>query len=130
LDGFRGGRWRFADAGELKAFLVRATRNRFLNYLRHLRGSLAHERPWDGAVPEPTDDHGERPSESARIEDLWQAILAECPPRHRELLRLKREGLSLAELATRSGLHESSIRRILYDLAWKFAAASAAGEIL
>jgi RNA polymerase sigma-70 factor (ECF subfamily) len=44
-----------------------------------------------------------------------------CPPAHRELLQLKRQGLSLAELAARTGLHASSIRRILYTLARRFA---------
>jgi RNA polymerase sigma-70 factor (ECF subfamily) len=44
------------------------------------------------------------------------------PKSMRELLRLKREGHSLAEIAARTGLHESSVRRILYELARKLAA--------
>ncbi len=44
-----------------------------------------------------------------------------CPPAHRDLLDLKRRGFPLAEIATRTGLHESSVRRILYDLARKLA---------
>jgi RNA polymerase sigma-70 factor (ECF subfamily) len=48
-------------------------------------------------------------------------MLAECRPAHRELLQLKREGLSVAEIASRTGLHEDSIRRILRDLACRIA---------
>jgi RNA polymerase sigma-70 factor (ECF subfamily) len=52
---------------------------------------------------------------------MWQQILELCPERHRGLLELKRQGLSLAEIATRTGLHQGSVRRILYDLAARMA---------
>ncbi len=45
-----------------------------------------------------------------------------CPPAHRDLLELKRQGFPLAEIAARTGLHESSVRRIVYDLQRKLAA--------
>jgi RNA polymerase sigma-70 factor (ECF subfamily) len=45
----------------------------------------------------------------------------QCPPAHREILVLKRQGLLLSEIAARTGLHEGSIRRILYDLARRLA---------
>jgi DNA-directed RNA polymerase specialized sigma24 family protein len=48
---------------------------------------------------------------------LWKRMLEQCTPDHREILILKRQGLLLAEIAARTGLHEGSIRRILYDLA-------------
>ena len=57
--------------------------------------------------------------------DVWAQLLALCPQSHRELLRLKRQGYPLAEIAARTGLHESSIRRILYDLARRFASLQA-----
>ncbi len=40
---------------------------------------------------------------------------------HREILFLKRQGLLLTEIAARTGYHEGSIRRILYDLARRLA---------
>ena len=55
-------------------------------------------------------------------------MLALCSPAHHELLRLKRQGLRLAEIAARTGLHESSVRRILYDLARRYAERPAAGR--
>jgi RNA polymerase sigma-70 factor (ECF subfamily) len=117
LEGFRSGAWKFADSASLRAFLLRATRNRFLNRLRDHRHSLAHEKPLEGALNGALHSAEPRPSELAQADDLWDRLLALCPPEHRELLRLKREGLPLAELAARSGLHPSSVRRILYQLA-------------
>ena len=51
-------------------------------------------------------------------------MLALCPPAHRPLLDLKRQGCSLAEIAAQTGLHPSSVRRILYELARRLAVAS------
>ena len=48
-------------------------------------------------------------------------MLEECSPAHREILVLKRQGLLLTEIAARTGMHEGSIRRILYDLARRLA---------
>jgi RNA polymerase sigma factor (sigma-70 family) len=118
--------WHFTDVVSLRAFLIKAARNRFIDRLRQVRRALEHERPLteedlkDGPPsPQP------RPSEVAQAEDLWEEMLALCPPTHRELLRLKRQGLPLAEIAARTGLHESSIRRILYGLAQRLAARKA-----
>ncbi len=62
-----------------------------------------------------------RPSQVVQADELWESILDDCPAAHREILRLKREGLPLAEIAARSGLHEGSVRRIIYDLARRLA---------
>jgi RNA polymerase sigma-70 factor (ECF subfamily) len=48
-------------------------------------------------------------------------MLEICPPQHRELLALRREGLPLGAIAERTGLHESSVRRVLYELAARLA---------
>lgn len=44
-------------------------------------------------------------------------MLKACPPAHHQLLEMKRAGASLAEIAERTGMHESSVRRILYQVA-------------
>jgi RNA polymerase sigma-70 factor (ECF subfamily) len=122
LEGFRSSGWHFTDAAHLRAFLVKVTRNRFIDRLRQLRQSAEHEEPLfesherkRAVAPDP------RPSEVAQAQDLWQQLLGLCPEGHREVLRLKREGLALDEIARRTGLHPSSIRRILYDLAHRLA---------
>ncbi len=121
VHGFRQGRWHFADAAHLRAFLVKVTHNRFLNRIRRHRRSLEHTQPMaaqpDSAGPAVA---AARPSEIAVAEDLWEHMLAQSPPSHQEVLRLKRQGLPLAEIAARTGLHESSVRRILYNLARRF----------
>jgi RNA polymerase sigma-70 factor (ECF subfamily) len=48
-------------------------------------------------------------------------MLEQCSPDHRQILILKREGMTLDEIAARTGLHEGSIRRILYELAKRLA---------
>jgi RNA polymerase sigma-70 factor (ECF subfamily) len=63
-----------------------------------------------------------RPSELAQADELWELLVRLCPPAHRNLLQLRRQGFALAEIAAQTGLHESSVRRILYDLARRLAA--------
>jgi RNA polymerase sigma-70 factor (ECF subfamily) len=122
LDGFRAAGWRFADVGHLRAFLVKATRNRFLDRLRQHQRALRHEQPLPAGDAEGAPASRQpRPSEVAQADELWERMLALCPPAHRELLRLKRQGLPLAEIAARTGLHEGSVRRILYELARQLA---------
>ena len=65
--------------------------------------------------------HEPRPSEIAQGHELWKSMLEECSPAHREILILKRQGLLLSEIAARTGFHEGSIGRILYDLARRLA---------
>jgi DNA-directed RNA polymerase specialized sigma24 family protein len=62
-----------------------------------------------------------RPSEVVQADELWEKMLTLCPPAHRELLRLKRQGLSLVEISVRTGLHEGSVRRVLRRLARQLA---------
>jgi RNA polymerase sigma-70 factor (ECF subfamily) len=122
FDRFRAAGWRFTDAAHLKAFLIKAVRNRFIDRYRQYQAATEQERPLDLCGPGVLDTtHQPRPSEVFEAEELWQRMLALCPPDHHELLRLKREGCSLDEIATRTGLHPSSVRRILYDLARRLA---------
>ena len=58
-----------------------------------------------------------RPSEEAQGREFWERVLQACPPAHREIVRLRMNGFRLNEIAARTGLHEGSVRRILYDLA-------------
>jgi RNA polymerase sigma-70 factor (ECF subfamily) len=120
LEGFRRGAWSFADSSQLRAFLITAARHRFIDTARRHRRALAHEESaeaLDGAACRGQP----RPSEVAVAEDLWQRLLEQCPPAHRPVLHLKREGLSAPEIAARTGLHEDSIRRILRLLASRLA---------
>jgi RNA polymerase sigma-70 factor (ECF subfamily) len=118
LGSFRAAGWRFTDLTQLRAFLVKVTRNRLIDRHRQHASALQRERALTQTAsrelplaPDP------RPSEIAQGNELWQRMLEQCSPAHREIVMLKRQGLLLSEIAARTGLHEGSIRRILYDLA-------------
>ncbi len=122
LQGFRSAGWRFTDAEHLRAFLVKATRNRFLDKARRQRCAREYEeRARDNDLERAGPAALPRPSEVAQAEELWEQLLSRCQPAHREMLQLKREGLSVPEIAARTGWHEDSIRRILRNLASQLA---------
>jgi RNA polymerase sigma factor (sigma-70 family) len=125
LGGFQAGCWEFANPQQLRAFLIRVTRNRLIDRVRQQQTPLRRETRMDadalGALPQP------RLAEvGAQLEadEMWQRLLTLCPPKHRDLLELKRQGVSIGEIAARSGLHAGSVRRIFCDLAARLAEGS------
>jgi len=122
LSGFRDAGWRFTNGSQLRAFLVKVARNRLIDRRRQYHRALEQERPLDETAPDGLPQaHQPRPSEIAQGNELWHQMLEKCAPAHRQILILKRQGMTLAEIAARTGLHEGSIRRILYDLAKRLA---------
>ena len=122
LAGLRQANWHFQSPAQLQAFLVRVMRNRLIDRLREYRRAMEHERPLgDFDSPEQLASSRPSPPDVAAAADLWQRLLALCPPEHHEVLRLKREGASAAEVAERTGLHEGSVRRLLRQLAGRAA---------
>jgi RNA polymerase sigma-70 factor (ECF subfamily) len=122
LRGFREAGWRFTDVDHLRGFLFVATRNRLIDRVRQHQKAVDREEPLGqgdrtAVLPSPLP----RPSEVAQAADLWERILAQCPPEHRPVLELKRQGYSLAEIGQRTGLHPDSVRRILRTLARQLA---------
>lgn len=120
----RDGHWDFRTADQLRGFLVKAVRHRFIDRYRQQRRAVQRQQSLADSDAAQAREAGQpRPSETARARELWDRMLTLCPPEHRALLQLKRQGCSLAELAERTGLHPSSVRRILYDLARRLALA-------
>ena len=126
LVAFRAGGMRFTSVPQLRAFLITATRNRFIDRVRQHHTAVRLERPLSGAsgagaatamVRSPLP----RPSESAAGAELWERLLSLCPPEHHPLLELRRAGASAGEIATRLGMHDGSVRRILRGLAVRLA---------
>jgi len=129
LDGLQNARWAFTNANQLRAFLVKMTRNRFIDGLRHHRPALAREvcmdEPGLEALPASA---APRVSEEFYANELWQQMLDACPPAHYELLAMKRQGATIAEIAERTQMHEGSVRRILYDVARRVAQLRTTGD--
>lgn len=117
LQGFRESGWRFADADHLRAFLEKATRNRFIDGFRKNRFAMDHERSLEDISEEVVAGDDMRPSQVVRAKDMFERLLERCPEDHKPILLLKKQGQSLTEIASRTGFHPSSVRRILYDLA-------------
>ena len=118
LRGFREAGWRFVDADHLRGFLFVATRNRLIDRIRQHQRTVDREVPLedgerlhDAPSPEP------RPSEVVQANDLWDRIMARCPPEHRPIVWFRQHGYSLAEIGERTRLHPDSVRRILRTLA-------------
>lgn len=113
--------WQVNDANHLRALLTTIARRRLVSRARKCSPATDVERPdpeeWD-AVP---DDRNDSPGEVAQASDLWARILELVPPNHHPILLLRREGLPLAEIAARTGLHEGSVRRILRKLSRELA---------
>jgi len=123
LRGYREGGWRFAGEAHLRAFLARVTYNHFASHCRRHRTALELERSLDeDETPAESASGQPRPSQIAQAAEMWETLMHLCPPAHRPILELKGQGVPLAEIAERTGLHESSVRRILYDLAKRLAA--------
>ncbi len=122
LHGFRAAGWRFKDPAHLRAFLVKVTRNRLID--RRRRHGKRAETPLACRLGEEGPAAQQcGPGEHAQAEELWGRLLELCPPEHHRLLLLKRQGCDLAEIARQTGLHPSSVRRILYELARRLALA-------
>lgn len=118
IAGMRAARWQFETPDRLRAFLVRAARNRLIDRIRQQRAALEREQPLgDSAEARRTSGLDPTPSQYAQADDLWRRLLALCPPEHHALLRMKGEGLPLAAIAQRTGLHVDSVRRVLRRLA-------------
>jgi RNA polymerase sigma-70 factor (ECF subfamily) len=129
LERVRSGGRRFKDRAHLQAFLVRLARNRFLDRCRKYGGRSAREQPFDEGGPgDAAKSDQPRASEIAQRDELWDQLLTLCPPIHHQLLQLKRQGFSIVEIAARTGLNEGSVRRILYELARRYSAASASSD--
>lgn len=121
LHGLRKAAWEFPDRGRLLALLVTITRRRLISRVRHHQTALQREQPGADFLDHFPAPRQPRPSEVVEADELWTRMLALCPPGHRELLQLKRQGLSLAEIAARADMHEGSVRRILRQLSRQLA---------
>ena len=75
LDGLREGKLVFSNTNQLRAFLVKMTRNRFIDRLRHHRGALEREiRMPDRGIDSLPEDRAPRVSEEFYADELWEQL--------------------------------------------------------
>jgi RNA polymerase sigma-70 factor (ECF subfamily) len=120
LDRLRADGWRVNDEDHLRALLVTIARRRLASRARRCTLAAEADFPADCWPAVPDARHG-TPSETVRADDLWARMLALVPAEHHPVLQLRRDGLPLAEIADRTGMHEGSVRRILRRLARELA---------
>ena len=127
--GLRGVAWEFSDRDHLRALLVTVTRRRLVSRFRHYRAALAREGPAGDDLDRLAAPSGLGPEDFARADELWERLLALSPPAHHELLRLRRQGFTMEEIAERTGMHEGSVRRVLRRLARQLALAERPADV-
>ncbi|HEY2787309.1 MAG TPA: sigma-70 family RNA polymerase sigma factor [Fimbriiglobus sp.] len=104
--------WKVDSESQLRGLLATIARRRLVSRVRRT-DDPADVVNWDDRP----QDRYSTPSETIQAEDVWTKLLRLCPPDHQAVLRLKRQGVPLQEIARRTGLHEGSVRRILRRLA-------------
>jgi RNA polymerase sigma-70 factor (ECF subfamily) len=123
LKGFRDAGWQFASVNQLRVFLVKATRNRFIDRFRQQSEIARHQYSLtDQALDRIPQRSQPEPGAVLQADDLWQRLQDLCPPEHRPILDLKRRGATMEEIVQKTGLHPGSVRRILRNLASQMAA--------
>jgi RNA polymerase sigma factor (sigma-70 family) len=131
VDGLRESRWSFENVEQFRAFLLKMARNRLIDRLRDHRHSLDHETKLPTERVEAlAANRIPRVSESFYAEELWQQLVEACPAAHYELLAMKHQGASIAEIADRTQLHAGSVRRILYDIAKRVTSRRKRGAVM
>ncbi|MHB8974158.1 MAG: RNA polymerase sigma factor [Pirellulaceae bacterium] len=107
---------RFETSGEFVAFLAAVAANKVCleirRRLRQQKHNMNRDRPFDSsanycAAAEAT------PSQVAIARENWFRLLEGQPPHYQEIIRLRYLGHSFREIASRVGLDEGSVRRIL-----------------
>ncbi len=112
----------FENEEHLRGFLRGVVRNKVgeehRRQTRTARRDLAREEPLYVArgnhevareVPSPDPS----PSENVQADDRFEQLMAGFGAREVRVLSLRRQGLTYAEVAERTGMHERSVRRII-----------------
>ena len=118
LRGIRNGGWSFAGRPQLLAFLQKVARRRLADRYQKHGSALEREHSLEDIPSQSLPSAAQpRPSQEAQGHEFWESVLRACPPAHHEVVRLRMNGFRMDEIASRTGLHPGSVRRILYELA-------------
>lgn len=113
---------KFENEAHLRGFLDGVVRNKVQEEHRRLtrtaKHNLAREEPLyvargDREVPREVASPDPSPSETVQARDRLEQLTAGFGPRELRVLSLRRQGLTYAEVAEQTGMHERSVRRII-----------------
>jgi RNA polymerase sigma-70 factor (ECF subfamily) len=112
----------FENVDHLRGFLAGVVRNKVREQHRRLtrtekwdlsREERLYVRRGDREVLRDVVSPDPSPSEAAQAGDRLEQLLAGRSPREVEVLTLRRQGLTLTEIAAQTGINERSVRRII-----------------
>lgn len=110
---------RFDVPEQLIAFLAKMAQNKIDTEYRRRLGTQKHninrEAPWE----EPDNQSPracETPSQIAIARELWDELIRDLPPKHREVVRMRLEGATFTEIAERLEMHERTARKVIKNL--------------
>jgi RNA polymerase sigma factor (sigma-70 family) len=108
------------DAENLVGFLARAARNKVIDEYRrassHKQDMRREESMWEGTEPRELPDNCDTPREVAEANEALRRLREMVPESRRMIFDLKAEGLTAIEIATRLGLSERTVRRVIENL--------------
>jgi RNA polymerase sigma factor (sigma-70 family) len=104
----------------LIGFLARAARNKVIDEYRRASSAKQdvrrEESMWEGIEPRELVDGSDAPFEVAEASEAFGRLRELLPEGRRAVLDLKAEGLTTVEIATRLGMGERTVRRVIEDL--------------
>ena len=107
---------RFKTPAEFTAFLAGVAANKVRMEVRcrcrQEKHNVNRERPFD-SVAKDSAANGPTPSQVAIARETWFRLFENQPAHYQEIIRLRSSGHSTREIASRVGLDEGSVRRIL-----------------
>lgn len=111
---------RFDNPAHLAAFLTQIARNKLASEhrrrFRTAKFTIDREALLDSEHRASLPGTGPTASQVAIAKELWERLLAGQPPRYRQIVELRIEGLTAEEIGERLNINERTVRRVLKHL--------------
>ena len=112
----------FDHPGQLVGFLVKLAQRKVDTEFRRRTATERHAISKEEALEETTSEPRrlvDSPSQIAIARERWDHMVEDLPPHHREVVRLRLQGLTFEQIAQQLGLDERTARRVLSRLTKK-----------
>jgi RNA polymerase sigma factor (sigma-70 family) len=118
----RGQLAQFEHSGQLVAFLTKVASNKVVDECRHQlqtqKADVTRERSLSDDTSQEIRIPGREPAPSqvAIMHEQWERMADEVPSRYRQILELRAVGETQEEIASRLGVSEKTVNRVLRKL--------------